>query len=91
VVLLAVVVVTPVTPLADRDFDVAADGQRLGRKFDYTSGTTTTTVVLATTTTTTGYHKSSNTASSRRHSPVARTWQVGAIKCDDSVAVAGGG
>jgi hypothetical protein len=83
-------VVATVTSLTDRDFHVATKVQGIGGELDYTSGTTTTTVDIATTTTTTGYHESSNPASSRRHSPVARAWQVGAIKCDDGVAITRG-
>jgi hypothetical protein len=84
-------VIAAITSLANRDFDVATEGEGRGRKFDYTSGTTTTTVGLTSTSTTAGYHQSPDLGGGRWNGPVARAWEVGAIKCDDGVAVTGGG
>jgi hypothetical protein len=83
-------VIAAITSLANRDFDLATEGEGRGRKFDYTSGTTTTTVGLTSTTTTTCYSQGPNPAGGRWNGPVARAWEVGAIEGDNGVPVTRG-
>jgi hypothetical protein len=85
------VVVSAPASLTNSDFDFPAESEGWGRELNYTPGTTTTTIESTSTTSTTSYNQGSNPASRGWNRPVSRAWQVGAIKCDDSVAVAGGG